>query len=286
MFRAEPILLALAASLAGTGPAGAQATEMNTCRTRAACEAAAAGRIAEAALTLERGLFQDAASQIYPIIQTQNEAVGISTRLAGHDALADILEAAGLPGFAASQMTAANRLTGAPSSARLLREARLLAAAGEEDAARAAYARSEALATRAANLGTVDALAADSARTGDGTRADSLRAARRDIARRFDRACSAVRCRSASVIEPRLAETSAPDYPAGARRAGLSGTCSVTLNVTEDGEPADIAADCSDPAFVAAALDWAGRARFSQRFVNGAPEPAYGIVLPVEFALQ
>lgn len=282
----RPALLALAASLACIGMTEAQVTDIDTCATRAECEGLVEARIAKAKETLARGLFQDAARHLYPVVQTDNEALGLPGRLSGYDALADILLEAGLPGYAASQLAAANGLTDAPSSARLLREASLLRIAGNLEDARDAYARSEALAMRAANLETLDALAADHEEAGDLARTEALRASRRDVARRFDRACSAVRCRSAEIVEPRLADISAPDYPTEAQRAGLSGSCSVTLNITEAGEPADLTADCSDPVFVSAALEWAGQTEFSQRFVNGVPVPAYGVVLPLDFALR
>ncbi|MEM9668912.1 MAG: energy transducer TonB [Pseudomonadota bacterium] len=201
-------------------------------------------------------------------------------------ALIGVLSEADLFGYAALEARALNTQTEAPSSEGLLYEARLHDLSGDRDEASAIYADAEALAIAAANLKTIDGLISDYDARNDTARAETLRSSRREIAERFDRACSEAKCRS-SIEVPAVAKNSIrAEYPSTALREKLSGTCRVYVSVSETGEARDIRTDCSNSVFNDSAYEAARRTRFSPRFYNGAPQPDYDVILPIEFSLR
>lgn len=266
--------------------AHAQSAAFETCTPRSACNILVTENLDRARSIFAGGHHREASQYLYPILLAENRNITTTSRARAATLFSEILADAGLFGHAAMQARAGNRLTSAPASAGLLKEARLLARAGLEEEAAIAYARAEAIATEAANLDTIDGLVQDFTAMGQTVRADTLRVARRDIAARFDRICSAARCRSAPLVQAQMQSQESPDFPAEALRSNRSGTCRVTLNVTETGTGTDFSAECTDTVFEASALESARSATFTPRFQDGAPEPEYGVVLPIEFAVR
>ncbi|MEO1475337.1 MAG: energy transducer TonB [Pseudomonadota bacterium] len=278
-------LIAIALLLAPTMSV-AQSQLFETCPSRSACASATAENIRQSQDLLRRQRFRDAALYLFPVLSAKNENLATRSRLDASLALTGVLSDAELYEYAAMEARTFNRLTSAPSSMGLLREARLLDLAGDKDAAAIVYRRAEDLAVASANLNTVDELISDFDSRGDQTKADALRANRREIAEQFDRACSEARCRSATIVPATIQSNVRASYPSDAQRQRLSGSCRVTVHVSETGETRDIKTDCSNSVFNDSAYEAARRTRFSPRFSNGAPEPDYDIILPIEFALQ
>ena len=267
-------------------PANGQSQIFETCSSSSACANAADDSTQQARSLLSQNRFRDAAQFLYPLLEADNANIPVGPRIDASTTLAQILAEAELYGYAALEAGTANRMTGAPSSAGLLNEARLYNLAGLEEEALRAYQNAETLATTSANLDTMDALISDYQTMGRTSRAANASAARRNMVGQFETACAEAQCRTNDVVPARVQERASASYPDEAVRRNLSGTCRVTLNVTEAGQAEDIKAECSDPAFTASARDAASRTRFSPRFRSGAPEPEYGVVLPVEFALD
>ena len=263
-------------------PASAQSRIFETCSSRSECAAATVENIRQSRDLVMRQRFQDAAQYLYPVLAAKNDNLSTQSRLDASFALTNVLSEAELFGYAAMEARTLNQYTSAPSSNGLLHEARLLDLAGERDEAGAAYLRAETLAVAAANLQAVDELIQDYANRGDVERSETLRSGRRDIAVDFDRLCSEARCRSSVDVPSAVQSTIRTDFPSQARRQRLSGTCQVSMNVSETGQPLDIKTNCSDPVFNDSAYEAASRARFSPRFANGAPRPDYDIIITID----
>ncbi|MEO0883370.1 MAG: energy transducer TonB [Pseudomonadota bacterium] len=283
MFRfAVAVVSAFAAALS----AQAQTQVFETCASRSECAAAIAENIRQSEDLIKRQRYQEGAQYLYPALATKNTNLSTRSRLEASTALAKLLSEAGLYGYAALEARTSNRFTSAPSSEGLLYEARLLDLAGEPADANDVYARAETLAIASANLKSIDRLITDYDTRGDIESAERLRSSRRDIAARFDQTCSQARCRSATEVPAIIQNSIRANYPSDAQRQRLSGSCRVIVNVSETGDPQDIRTNCTDPVFNDSAYDAARRSRFSPRFKNGAPQPDYDLILPIEFALR
>ena len=78
-----------------------------------------------------------------------------------------------------------------------------------------------------------------------------------------------------------------PTYPKSALRQGLSGSCMVAFSLTQQGQPFNIAADCSDPAFTKSAERAVGKAAFSPaKDANGLPITSHNMVFPLEYKMN
>ena len=77
-----------------------------------------------------------------------------------------------------------------------------------------------------------------------------------------------------------------PTYPREAARQGLESDCNVYLKVSPSGEPFDVAADCSHPAFEKAAKRSIENVRFAPQIRQGLPVTVTGVVYPLEFRLK
>ncbi|MEL7454052.1 MAG: energy transducer TonB, partial [Pseudomonadota bacterium] len=265
-----------------TMPSHAQSNAMDVCQTTRDCDAAALDLIRQSRRVMQTERYRDAAQLLYPILLSDNLTIPESAKTRAADAFSDLLGAAELYPQAAMQAGRSNRATGAPSSTTLLKEARFLRLSGKNDQAGPAYLRAEALAVAAANLATIDALIAEYSEAGQTTRAENLSARRQEIAVRFDDTCGRVSCRNGGIIDASLISQDAADYPREALRNELTGSCTVSLNVSETGTATDVKAECTDPVFIESA-EAAGRsARFTPRFENGTPAPRYNIIIPLE----
>lgn len=282
------IRLVVAACVAGLGLSDgyAQSRIFETCSSRSECAAATVENIRQSQDLLNRQRYRDAAQYLYPVLASKNDNLSTQSRADASLALAGILSDAELYGYAAIEVRTLNQFTSAPSSEGLLYEARLFDLAGEKEDANAAYARAEALSSASGNLRTVDGLIQDYEQRGDLAKVEALRSQRRDIATRFDRVCSEARCRSSSEVGAVIQNSIRASYPSDAQRQRLSGSCRVSVNVSETGEPRDIETNCSDPVFNDSAYEAARRSEFSPRFLSGVPQPDYDVIIPIEFALR
>ncbi|WP_018996495.1 energy transducer TonB [Hirschia maritima] len=78
-----------------------------------------------------------------------------------------------------------------------------------------------------------------------------------------------------------------PTYPKSALRQGLSGSCMVAFSLTQQGQPFNITADCSDPAFAKSAERAVGKAAFSPaKDANGLPIISHNMVFPLEYKMN
>ena len=77
-----------------------------------------------------------------------------------------------------------------------------------------------------------------------------------------------------------------PHYPSAAVRQELEGECDVELNVSPKGEPFNIVAKCSHPAFERAAKRSIEKVRFAPQIRQGLPVTVTGVVYPLEFRLK
>lgn len=77
-----------------------------------------------------------------------------------------------------------------------------------------------------------------------------------------------------------------PVYPAEAVRNGLSGKCNVILDVTADGEPFNVKADCTDPVFVESATEAMKHVTFPTKLVEGQSVSRTGVVYPIEYRYE
>lgn len=273
------LVLIICISTALTG-ASAQSGPMDTCQTVSACDAAANRLIVSALETANTGYYRDAARELYPVVL--NQTISPMTKARAANAFSNILERSELYVHAAGQKANANAVTRAPASADLLAHARLLAKTKEEDATKAAYDTALNLALAAGNLQTFDGIVSDYRRKGDRKRVRELQALRSEIEVRAEDACAFASCKSRGVTDAKVITVGPVKYPSGARRK--SGTCRVTLNLTEDGRPVDLVPDCTDPVFIEAAMIAVQQSTFSVNFKDGVPTPRYNIIMPFEFA--
>lgn len=77
-----------------------------------------------------------------------------------------------------------------------------------------------------------------------------------------------------------------PTYPAAAIAAGKSGSCAVTFNVTPEGQPEDVRADCTDPVFVKSAEAAMRAVHFAPKIIDGEPVARTAVVYPIEYRLD
>ncbi|WP_300390126.1 energy transducer TonB [Henriciella sp.] len=77
-----------------------------------------------------------------------------------------------------------------------------------------------------------------------------------------------------------------PVYPAEAVRNGLSGKCNVILDVTADGEPFNVKADCTDPVFAESATEAMKQVTFPPKLVEGQSVSRTGVVYPIEYRYE
>lgn len=279
-FMNKCLLLCLMSAFLVWPDASAQRGPMDTCEDQRACDAAADEIIARAQSVSAKGRHREAARIIYPAVLSRKTSPLGKARAA--DALSELLVAAELFEYAAVQKRNAIEATRAPSSAELLAHARLVAKGTRKERTLRAYDDVEKLAIASANLETIDAIIADYTRLGERARVSALRAKRPEIQARSDAACAQVDCRSSAVVDAKVQEIGPIEYPSEARRREV-GDCRVTLNVTEDGRPVDLASDCSAPVFVEAAMIAVQESSFTPRYENGVPRPRYNVVMPFEF---
>jgi bla regulator protein blaR1 len=85
---------------------------------------------------------------------------------------------------------------------------------------------------------------------------------------------------------PEVVAWPSPVYPAELASAGRFGVCRVLFDIGLDGEPRNVMANCSDPAFEAAAAELPG-ARFKPATdANGKPLEVKGATFPLQFCLK
>lgn len=77
-----------------------------------------------------------------------------------------------------------------------------------------------------------------------------------------------------------------PTYPRDAARQGLQSECDVHLKVSPRGEPFDVYAECSHPAFEKEAKRSIEKVRFAPQIRQGLPVTVTGVVYPLEFRLK
>lgn len=77
-----------------------------------------------------------------------------------------------------------------------------------------------------------------------------------------------------------------PTYPRAAARQGLESDCNVHLKVSPRGEPFDVYAECSHPAFEKEAKRAIEKVRFAPQIRQGLPVTVTGVVYPLEFRLK
>ncbi|MEO9971978.1 MAG: energy transducer TonB [Hyphomonadaceae bacterium] len=276
---------ALGCTILPMGTASAQQTAMDTCTSVDACDDVATDFIGKSALLLDNDLYTEAAQHLYPVMLTNKVSPLVQT--ATRNQFSYILETAGLYELAAEQKDIANSTTSAPSSVGLLEWARILSRAEEmEDETLAAYAEAAELAVRAANLFTIDEIISDYQALGKGANAAGLRGQRTEAAARASLACEAAGCTARPLIDAVATEPAAPVYPSRALSSGAGAECRVTMNVTEDGLPVDIVADCTDPLFIDSAAEAARQTGFQPRYRNGRPEPRHRVVLPFTYSVD
>lgn len=110
--------------------------------------------------------------------------------------------------------------------------------------------------------------------------------ARRQVAREANRRVGLALDSADQDWTPEVIVWPTPVYPADLASAGRVGVCRVLFDIGVDGEPKNAIANCSDPAFEAAAAELPG-ARFKPATdVNGEPIEMKGATFPLQFCVK
>ena len=77
-----------------------------------------------------------------------------------------------------------------------------------------------------------------------------------------------------------------PVYPPVAVNRGLTGKCEVSLDVTPQGKPFNVVADCTHEVFVASATEAMKAVTFPPKIVDGQVVVRTGVVYPIEYRME
>lgn len=75
-------------------------------------------------------------------------------------------------------------------------------------------------------------------------------------------------------------------YPSNMAEQGITGWCEAIFNVSKDGIPENINAECTHPGFVKVVMESASTLRFEPKIKNGQPVRRKGVVYPVRFEID
>lgn len=78
----------------------------------------------------------------------------------------------------------------------------------------------------------------------------------------------------------------APRYPKAMARARKSGSCEVRFDLTEEGIPFDLTADCNEEGFAAESLRAVSEVRFEPLVIGGIPRRYFNVVYPLEYHIR
>lgn len=94
--------------------------------------------------------------------------------------------------------------------------------------------------------------------------------------------------RATSIIDRKIKPITPPlpIYPDSAAKRGLTGDCEVHFNVSPQGEPFSIRAQCSDRVFKRAAEKAVSKVKFAPKIHDGLPVTVTGAVYPIEFRMD
>jgi len=75
-------------------------------------------------------------------------------------------------------------------------------------------------------------------------------------------------------------------YPTPMRLARKSGSCDVRFDLTEEGVPNNLSAECNEDGFKEESLRAVAEVRFSELTIDGVPRRTFNLVYPLEFRIQ